>query len=81
MTVFLDQYLKKIHARIWEDSQSVECLTIELAAAIKCRWPDTRILFLTGYSQYAVEGEKKRLSGRIVAKTFGNFDFYMDGQS
>lgn len=81
---------------------------IELAATIKNRWPDTRILFLTGYSQYAVEafavrasgyllkpvskenlardvayaleGKKKKLSGHVVVKTFGNFDVYVDGK-
>ena len=28
---------------------------IELAAAIKEKWPDTAILFLTGYPQYALD--------------------------
>ena len=39
---------------------------IELAAAIKEKWPETAILFLTGYSQYAVDAFKVRASGYLL---------------
>ncbi len=80
---------------------------IELAMRIKQRHPDTAILFLTGYAQYALDAfavhasgyllkpidrEKlasevawalkdrpARAAGHIVAKTFGEFDLFVDG--
>ncbi len=39
---------------------------IELAAAIKKRRPDTAIIFLTGYPQYAVEAFAVRASGYLM---------------
>ena len=39
---------------------------IELAAAIKAKHPDTAILFLTGYAQYAVEAFAVRASGYLL---------------
>ena len=39
---------------------------IELAAAIKEKWPETAILFLTGYSEYALDAFKVRASGYLL---------------
>ena len=39
---------------------------IELAAAIKRRHPETAIIFLTGYSQYAVEAFAVRATGYLL---------------
>ena len=39
---------------------------MELAAVIKTRWPDTAIVFLTGYPQYAVDAFELRASGYIL---------------
>lgn len=39
---------------------------IELAAAIKKKRPDTAIIFLTGYSEYAVEAFAVRASGYLM---------------
>ena len=39
---------------------------LELAAAIKQRRPDTAIIFLTGYSEYAVEAFAVRASGYLM---------------
>ena len=39
---------------------------IELAARIKESWPDTAIIFLTGYSQYAVDAFAVRASGYLL---------------
>jgi len=39
---------------------------LELAAAIKTRWPDTAVIFLTGYSQYAVDAFSVRASGYLL---------------
>ena len=75
---------------------------IQLAAKIKNKWPDTAIIFITGYSQYAVDafavravgylmkpvsksalaadvayalsGRQKKLTGRVVVRTFGSVD-------
>ena len=80
---------------------------IELAMRIKELQPDTAVLFLTGYSQYALEafavhasgyllkpvnreklasevayalrGHPQRMEGHIAAKTFGEFDLFVDG--
>ncbi len=81
---------------------------LALAAEIKKRRPDTAIIFLTGYSEYAVNafdlhasgyllkpvnkeklaaeiayalsGKRKAPEGRIVARTFGSFDLFVDGE-
>ena len=81
---------------------------IELAMAIKEVDPDIRILFVTGYTEYAVEAFKIHASGyllkpvsqeqlenevahalegvkvtktaHIFARTFGNFDLFVDGK-
>lgn len=81
---------------------------IELAMAIKEVNPDIRILFVTGYTEYAVEAFKIHASGyllkpvsqeqlenevahalegvkdtktaHIFARTFGNFDLFVDGK-
>ena len=39
---------------------------LELAARIKEKWPDTAILFLTGYAQYAVDAFAVRASGYLM---------------
>lgn len=39
---------------------------LELAARIKARWPDTAIIFLTGYSQYALEAFEVYASGYLL---------------
>ncbi|MBR4162791.1 MAG: response regulator [Solobacterium sp.] len=39
---------------------------LELASIIKKKWPDTAIIFLTGYSQYAVEAFALRASGYLL---------------
>ena len=39
---------------------------IQLAAAIKAKHPDTAILFLTGYAQYAVDAFAVRASGYLL---------------
>lgn len=39
---------------------------LELAKAIKARWPDTAILFLTGYSQYALDAFEVHASGYLM---------------
>lgn len=39
---------------------------IALAAAIKAKWPDTAILFLTGYAQYAVDAFAVRACGYLL---------------
>ena len=39
---------------------------IELAANIKNRWPDVAVIFLTGYSQYAVEAFSVRACGYLL---------------
>ncbi len=82
---------------------------LELASRIKERWPDTAIIFLTGYAQYAVEAFAVRATGyllkpvtkeklaadvayassrcrrqpddRIVVRTFGNFDVFVEGKA
>lgn len=82
---------------------------IELAMRIKQRQPDTAILFLTGYAQYALDafqvhasgyllkpidreklaaevawalrGRPTRATGHIAAKTFGEFDLFVDGKA
>lgn len=81
---------------------------MELAARIKQRHPKTAIIFLTGYSQYAVDAFALHVSGyllkpvdpeklaaevayalsgrraeshaHIEARTFGNFDLFVDGK-
>lgn len=81
---------------------------IELAMHIKDRHPNTAILFLTGYEQYALDafsvhasgyllkpisreklayeidyalaGRKKRITSHITARTFGEFDLFVDGE-
>ncbi len=81
-----------------------------LAAEIKKKRPDTRIIFLTGYSQYALDAFAVHASGyllkpinreklyeeiryafssiappqqtaHITARTFGNFDLIVDGET
>ena len=82
---------------------------LKLAAEIKRRRPDTAIIFLTGYSEYALEAfevhavgyllkpvNKERLAAEIAyattgktpqgilhveARTFGNFDVFVDGKT
>jgi two-component SAPR family response regulator len=39
---------------------------IQLAARIKERWPDTAVIFLTGYPQYAVDAFAVRASGYLL---------------
>ena len=39
---------------------------LELAAAIKARWPDTAVVFLTGYSQYALDAFEVYASGYLL---------------
>ena len=79
---------------------------IQLAAKIKNKWPETAIIFITGYSQYAVDafavravgylmkpvtrnalvadvsyalsGKRKKLTGRVIVRTFGSFDVFVD---
>ena len=81
---------------------------MELAERIRQRWPGTAVIFLTGYSQYAVEAFRLRVSGYLLkpidperlaeeaayalaekhtgprtpieARTFGNFDLFVDGK-
>ena len=81
---------------------------LALAAKIKQFHPDMAIIFLTGFSQYAVEafemhasgyilkpvkrerlsaevahalsGKRKAPEAHIVARTFGNFDVFVDGE-
>ena len=80
-----------------------------LAARIKETSPNTAIIFVTGYSEYAIEAFKLHVSGylmkpvdkdelnaeiehalanhsfrsdaHIIAKTFGDFDLFVDGQT
>ncbi len=80
---------------------------LELAAEIKKIRPDTAIVFLTGYSEYALQAYKVHAIGylmkpvakdqlaseigyamagrypqpglRVKARTFGNFDLFVDG--
>ena len=82
---------------------------IELAMRIKELRPDTAVLFLTGYAQYALDafaihasgyllkpinreklasevayalrGNTRKMEGRIIAKTFGEFDLFVDGNA
>ena len=81
---------------------------LEGHGAIKTRWPNTAIVFLTGYPQYALDafelrasgyilkpaarerleeeiayvlaGKRERSGGRVVMRTFGNFDCFVDGK-
>ena len=81
---------------------------LKLAAEIKKLRPGTAIVFLTGYSEYAVDafalrasgyllkpvskeklaaevayalsGQRKAPEGRVVARTFGSFDLFVDGE-
>lgn len=81
---------------------------ITLATKIKEKHPDTAIVFVTGYSEYAVDAfnlhasgyllkpmsaerlaeevdyalsrKPERRQGRIVVKTFGDFDLIVDGK-
>lgn len=81
---------------------------LALAAEIKKLRPDTAIIFLTGYSEYAVDafalrasgyllkpvvkerlaeevayalsGKRKDPQAHILARTFGSFDLFVDGQ-
>ena len=81
---------------------------MELAARIKQLYPNMSIIFLTGYSRYAVDAFKLRVSGyllkpvdpdqlarevdyalsgkrteqhaHIEARTFGNFDLFVDSR-
>ena len=39
---------------------------LELAQRIKTKWPDTAIIFLTGYSEYAVDAFALRASGYLL---------------
>ncbi len=39
---------------------------IELAASIKSKWPETAIIFLTGYPQYAVDAFAVRATGYLL---------------
>jgi len=101
-------YLKDNRADIaFLDIDMPEMNGIALAVKIKELNPDTAIVFLTGYSQYAIEAfkihangyllkpiEKEKLEDEInhalvakksfkyphiFARTFGVFDFYVDG--
>ena len=82
---------------------------ITLAGKITEMYPDTAIIFLTGYAQYAVEAFALHASGyllkpisrerlaeeveyalsrryyrpdsRVLIRTFGNFDVFVDGKS
>ena len=102
------EYLKDNRADLaFLDIDMPEMNGIELAVKIKEINPDTAIVFLTGYSEYAVEAFKIRANGyllkpiekekleeevnhvlclkdnitypHIYAKTFGVFDFFVDG--
>lgn len=81
---------------------------LALAAEIKKLRPDTAVIFLTGFSEYAMKafevhasgyllkpvdreklaaevayalsGKRKEPDAHIVARTFGNFDLFVDGQ-
>ncbi len=81
---------------------------MELAARIKQKYPETAILFLTGYSQYALDAFRLHVNGYLLkpvdpdrlaaevdyvfsgkrnaqhapieARTFGNFDLFVDGK-
>ena len=81
---------------------------LTLAAEIKKRHPDTAIVFLTGYSEYAVNafalrasgyllkpvskeklaeeiayalsGKRKAPKAHVLARTFGSFDLFVDGE-
>ena len=81
---------------------------IELAMHIKDRYPDTAILFLTGYAKYALDafsvhasgylmkpisreklaseieyalaGRMSRKTSHVTARTFGEFDLFVDGE-
>lgn len=81
---------------------------MELAAVIKQRYPGISVLFLTGYSHFAVDAFQLRVSGyllkpvdpkrlaeevdyvfsgkrreepaHIEARTFGNFELFVDGR-
>ena len=81
---------------------------LELAARIRETHPDTAVIFLTGYAEYALDAFKLHASGyllkpinreklsaevdyaiahrnraagnRVRAKTFGNFDLFVDGK-
>ena len=81
---------------------------MELAAIIKQRYPKTSVIFLTGYSHFAVDAFQLRVSGyllkpvdpqrlkeevdyvfsgkqskdpvHIEARTFGNFELFVDGK-
>ena len=81
---------------------------LTLAAELKKLRPDTAIVFLTGYSEYAVNafalrasgyllkpvskeklaeeiayalsGKRKAPQGRVVARTFGSFDLFVNGE-
>lgn len=39
---------------------------LELAAAVKARWPETAVVFLTGYSQYALDAFGVHASGYLL---------------
>ena len=57
---------------------------IALAIRIKEQYPDTAIIFLTGYTQYAVEAFALHASGYLmkpINQTFGNFDVFVDGKA
>jgi len=82
---------------------------IELAMALKEICPDIRIIFITGYPEYAVEafaihasgyllkpisqaqlekevehalaGVRTKTADHIFARTFGNFDLFVDGKA
>ena len=102
-------WLKKNHADLAIlDIDLPDMNGLALAAKIKQLHPDMAIIFLTGFSQYAVEAfemhasgyilkpvKKERLSAEvahalsrkrkapeahIVARTFGNFDVFIDGE-
>ena len=81
---------------------------LALAAEIKKLRPNMAIIFLTGFSEYAVDafelhasgyllkpvnkdklaaeiayalsGKRKEPEGHIIARTFGNFDLFVDGE-
>ena len=81
---------------------------IQLAAEIKNRWPDTAVIFVTSYAQYAVDafavravgylmkpvsrsalaadvayalsGRQNKLTGRVIVRTFGLFDVFVDNK-
>ena len=51
---------------VFSDIRMPDMDGLELAAAIKTASPDTRIIFVTAYSQYALEAWKRHVHGYLV---------------